>query len=145
MGQDHLLHLELHRPGDFCCAICIALAQGRAFTPQSLHSAKSLPIADPPFLHLSCSWYTQCLLELIEQFTHFGTIATAITGKGFIPAAKDLFSMLKRNFLATASLWWIPGFTLVGGCSTQGTQQSEQDALGLFANCFTDTVFTPES
>ena len=63
-------------------------------------------------LHLST--LMQCLLELIEQFTHFGTIATAITGKGFIPAAKDLFGMLKRNFLATASLWWIPGFTLVG-------------------------------
>lgn len=51
----------------------------------------------------------------MEQFTHFATVATAITGKGFIPAAKDLFDMLKRNFLVTYSLWWIPDFTLVGG------------------------------
>jgi hypothetical protein len=50
----------------------------------------------------------------LQQFTTFAVITTAITGKAFVPAAMDLFSMLKRNFLCTYSLWWIPNFTLVG-------------------------------
>jgi len=54
----------------------------------------------------------QCFLELLQQFTTFAVITTAITGKAFVPAAMDLFSMLKRNFLCTYSLWWIPNFTL---------------------------------
>jgi len=54
----------------------------------------------------------QPLLALAEQFTRFATVATAISGKAFVPAAKDLFDMLKRNFLATVSVWWVPDFVL---------------------------------
>jgi hypothetical protein len=54
----------------------------------------------------------QCLLSIIEQFTRFVSIATAITGKAFIPAGQDLWGMMSRLLLPTANLWWIPSFVL---------------------------------
>ncbi|GAX82186.1 hypothetical protein CEUSTIGMA_g9614.t1 [Chlamydomonas eustigma] len=56
--------------------------------------------------------FADCILNLVEQFTVFATIAVAISGKGFIPAAMELFAILERNFLQTTTLWWIPGFCL---------------------------------
>mmetsp|Transcript_10685 Transcript_10685/g.26363 ORF Transcript_10685/g.26363 Transcript_10685/m.26363 type:complete len:616 (-) Transcript_10685:459-2306(-) len=52
----------------------------------------------------------QPILAMCEMFTRFATIAAAITGQPFVVAAKDIFGVLKRNFLQTYTLWWIPGF-----------------------------------
>ncbi|PNW73072.1 hypothetical protein CHLRE_14g617800v5 [Chlamydomonas reinhardtii] len=54
----------------------------------------------------------QPLLALAEKFTRFATIACAITGQPFVPAAKAVFDTLKRNFLQTYSLWWVPDTVL---------------------------------
>ena len=127
--EDHLLYPQLYRPGrgwprslgacrdaEFLAGmLCSASPQPGPQDACAVSHLCARPLLTPlhpaPFL-LLCT--LQCFLELLEQFTHFATVATAITGKGFIPAAKDLFDMLKRNFLATYSLWWIPDFTLVG-------------------------------
>ncbi|KAG2490630.1 hypothetical protein HYH03_011021 [Edaphochlamys debaryana] len=50
----------------------------------------------------------QPLLALAEKFTRFATIATAITGQPFVAGAKTVFETLKRNFLNTYSMWWVP-------------------------------------
>ena len=50
-----------------------------------------------------------------EKFTRFATIATAITGQAFVPAAKAVFDTLKRNFLQTYSLWCGRPGLLAGG------------------------------
>ncbi|GIL45985.1 hypothetical protein Vafri_3091 [Volvox africanus] len=58
----------------------------------------------------------QPILALLEKFTRFATIATAITGQGFLPAARAVFDTLRKNFLQTYSMWWVPervlGFTV---------------------------------
>ncbi|PNH00388.1 hypothetical protein TSOC_013788, partial [Tetrabaena socialis] len=63
----------------------------------------------------------QPMLALAEQFTRFATIAAAITGDAFVPAAKTVFGTLKRNLLQTYSLWcacrralhtWVPDAVL---------------------------------
>ncbi|KAG2425823.1 hypothetical protein HXX76_013448 [Chlamydomonas incerta] len=59
---------------------------------------------------LNC--FLQPLLALAEKFTRFATIACAITGQPFVPAAKAVFDTLKRNFLQTYSLWWVPDSVL---------------------------------
>lgn len=48
----------------------------------------------------------QPILEMLEQFTKFATVMTAITGDAFVPAAKSTFTLLKRNFLQTYSGAW---------------------------------------
>ncbi|KXZ51690.1 hypothetical protein GPECTOR_11g140 [Gonium pectorale] len=50
----------------------------------------------------------QPLLALLEKFTRFATIAAAITGQALVPSAKSVFETLKRNFLQTYSMWWVP-------------------------------------
>lgn len=45
----------------------------------------------------------QPILALIEQFSKFATVTTAITGQSFVEAAKSTFALLKRNFLRTYS------------------------------------------
>ncbi|GLC41131.1 hypothetical protein PLESTB_001794700 [Pleodorina starrii] len=58
----------------------------------------------------------QPILALMEKFTRFATIATAITGQAFVPSARVVYDTLKRNFLQTYSMWWVPdrvlGFTV---------------------------------
>ena len=49
----------------------------------------------------------QPILKLFEMFTRFATIGTAISGRSFVDSAKHTFSVLKRNFLQTFSLWWV--------------------------------------
>ncbi|GIL71730.1 hypothetical protein Vretimale_835 [Volvox reticuliferus] len=58
----------------------------------------------------------QPILALLQKFTSFATIATAITGQAFLPAARAVFDTLTKNFLQTYSVWWVPdrvlGFTV---------------------------------
>lgn len=54
----------------------------------------------------------QPILAMIEKFSKFATITTAITGQGFVAAAKDTFDLLKRNFMRTYSVWWVPEMVL---------------------------------
>ncbi len=61
-------------------------------------------------IQLGASMHTlRSLLRAQEKFTRFATIACAITGQPFVPAAKAVFDTLKRNFLQTYSLWWVGG------------------------------------
>mmetsp|Transcript_49726 Transcript_49726/g.95038 ORF Transcript_49726/g.95038 Transcript_49726/m.95038 type:complete len:549 (+) Transcript_49726:102-1748(+) len=61
-------------------------------------------------------WLLQCVLEcvfsLIEYLTNFATIFAAITGLGFCEAGKEVTSILKRNFLSSYAVWWMPAFVL---------------------------------
>lgn len=42
----------------------------------------------------------------------FATIFAAITGLGFCEAGKEVTSILKRNFLSSYAVWWMPAFVL---------------------------------
>ncbi|GFR42645.1 hypothetical protein Agub_g3582 [Astrephomene gubernaculifera] len=70
----------------------------------------------------------QPLLAMMEKFTRFATIAAAITGDAFVPAAKSVFDTLKRNFLQTYSVWWVPDSVL-------------QFAVGLLSLTWAGIVF----
>uniref|UniRef100_A0A7S0UT24 Choline transporter-like protein n=1 Tax=Polytomella parva TaxID=51329 RepID=A0A7S0UT24_9CHLO len=56
--------------------------------------------------------FAQPFLAMAEQFTRFATIAVAITGEAFVPAARYSYDLLRRNFLATYNLWWVPDLVL---------------------------------
>lgn len=59
----------------------------------------------------------QPILAMLEQFSKFATVMTAITGDGFVDAAKNTFHLLKRNFLQTYS-----------GEATRGSQRRSHSA-----------------
>ncbi|GIL71583.1 hypothetical protein Vretimale_712 [Volvox reticuliferus] len=43
-----------------------------------------------------------------DKFTRFTSIAAAVTGQPFMPAARAVFNLLQINFLPPYSLWWVP-------------------------------------
>ncbi|GLI59224.1 hypothetical protein VaNZ11_001067 [Volvox africanus] len=57
-----------------------------------------------------------CILRPIvsasDKFTRFTSIAAAVTGQAFIPAARAVFDLLQINFLPPYSLWWVPNTLL---------------------------------
>jgi hypothetical protein len=59
-------------------------------------ASSSLPVASSPLAP-----------PLQEKFTRFATIATAITGQAFVPAARTVFETLRRNFLQTYTMWCV--------------------------------------
>jgi len=48
----------------------------------------------------------------VDQFTLFATISVSVSGKGFFPASKDMFGLIKRNIGTVANFWGMPNFVL---------------------------------
>mmetsp|Transcript_90 Transcript_90/g.149 ORF Transcript_90/g.149 Transcript_90/m.149 type:complete len:460 (-) Transcript_90:4-1383(-) len=54
----------------------------------------------------------ECVYQFIEFISQFATIMAAITGMSFCDSAREVTDLLKRNFLASYAVWWMPGFVL---------------------------------
>lgn len=54
----------------------------------------------------------ECVYQFIEFISKFATIMAAITGMSFCDSAHEVTDLLKRNFLSSYAVWWMPGFVL---------------------------------
>ena len=51
----------------------------------------------------------ECVFALVSFVSKFATIRMAITGDGFCDAANDVSALLKRHFMSSYGVWWLPG------------------------------------
>lgn len=54
----------------------------------------------------------QYLLIIVELITKFATVNLAITGQSFMDAGRSVTAMLKRNFMDTFGVWYLPPLIL---------------------------------
>jgi len=58
------------------------------------------------------SFFLECVYTLIEYLTKFATIMAAITGEAFLVAGRRSTDLLKRNFLKSYGVWFLPPLIL---------------------------------
>ncbi|KAK3288905.1 hypothetical protein CYMTET_3638 [Cymbomonas tetramitiformis] len=64
------------------------------------------------FIMMIIACCLECIYSLIEYISKFATIFAAITGSSFCESAQEVMTLLKRNFISSYAVWWLPKFVL---------------------------------